>query len=154
MPWRESMEPVRMQRVALLAPRESLRDVLVEIAAAGSAELDVAAEPRASGAAARLLQQRPRTADDVSRCWPRTPPDLDALAEAGRADLLAGEAQLEARRRPRCPATWWPGSLGWMPAAESRRSPTGSRPLGAAVVPLRDPARLRPADARAHARAG
>jgi hypothetical protein len=36
MPWRETLEPVRMRRVAILAPREDLRDVLVEIAGRGS----------------------------------------------------------------------------------------------------------------------
>ena len=32
MPWREATEPVRMERVAVVAPRELIRDVLVRLA--------------------------------------------------------------------------------------------------------------------------
>jgi V/A-type H+-transporting ATPase subunit I len=40
MPWREVPRPVRMQRVALVAPVEALRDTLVRVADAGVVELD------------------------------------------------------------------------------------------------------------------
>ena len=40
MPWRETVEPVRMERVALLAPTETWRHVLVTVADAGAMEID------------------------------------------------------------------------------------------------------------------
>jgi V/A-type H+-transporting ATPase subunit I len=40
MPWREAPRPVRMQRVALVAPMEAMRDALVSVGAAGVVELD------------------------------------------------------------------------------------------------------------------
>ncbi len=40
MPWREVPRPVRMQRVALVAPVEALRDTLARVAVAGVVDLD------------------------------------------------------------------------------------------------------------------
>ena len=40
MPWGEQAQPVRMQRVALLAPTAALRDALVRVADTGLVELD------------------------------------------------------------------------------------------------------------------
>ena len=40
MPWGEQAQPVRMQRVALLAPTTALRDALVRVADTGLVELD------------------------------------------------------------------------------------------------------------------
>ncbi|CAI9400326.1 V-type ATPase 116kDa subunit family protein [Nocardioides sp. T2.26MG-1] len=43
--WRELAEPVRMQRVALVAPSDSLREVLGLVAEAGVLELDAPTQP-------------------------------------------------------------------------------------------------------------
>lgn len=40
MPWRDAVAPVRMTRMALVAPRDRLRDVLVCVADAGTVEVD------------------------------------------------------------------------------------------------------------------
>ena len=58
MPWRETAEPVRMERVALLAPLDSLRPVLVAVADSGAVELDRVADAAetAPNEAARRLQ--------------------------------------------------------------------------------------------------
>ena len=40
MPWLETAFPVRMTRIALVAPAERLRDMLVRVAAAGVVEID------------------------------------------------------------------------------------------------------------------
>ena len=86
-----------MQRVAVVAPRGALRAVLVRVADAGCVELDRPdVSPHGTGPAARALQTL-RT-EAVPPILSRTPPDLRALQAAGRADLLAGEAQLEAHR--------------------------------------------------------
>jgi V/A-type H+-transporting ATPase subunit I len=92
MSWREAVEPVRMERVAVVAPRPCLRDALVLVAASGQVDLDppVSTEHTAGPAARRLQSMvgdqpvRPALADHEI--------DLDRLVELGRADLVAGEA--------------------------------------------------------------
>ena len=86
MSWRESMEPARMQRVAIVAPRESFRDVLVEIAGRGIAELDVADDP-GLGASGRLLQTVPADAG-IPAALARDVVDASEIVRAGRIDLL------------------------------------------------------------------
>jgi V/A-type H+/Na+-transporting ATPase subunit I len=138
MPWRESFEPVRMQRVALVTPRERLRDVLVETADAGTVELDVETEVGSPTAAGHLLQ-RIATAGAVMPVLAREEPDPDALVQDGRVDLLAGEAQLQERFAAAVPRDLVAGLVGWMPTAEV--SPLAGRlaPLGGSVVPLDSP---------------
>jgi V/A-type H+-transporting ATPase subunit I len=41
MPWRESLSPVRMARVALVAPEQSCHGMLLEVARSGAVELDL-----------------------------------------------------------------------------------------------------------------
>jgi len=45
MPWRESLSPVRMERVALVAPEQRRRDMLVEVAHRAAVELDLPYTP-------------------------------------------------------------------------------------------------------------
>jgi V/A-type H+-transporting ATPase subunit I len=53
MGWREAGAPLRMQRVALVVPEVALRDMLVQVADAGTVELDlVAAEAELRSVAA------------------------------------------------------------------------------------------------------
>ena len=140
MPWRESMEPVRMQRVAIMAPTESVRDVLVHVAAAGLVELESAPEV-GEGRAERLLQRIPRAehaADPAPLLWPG-PPDLDGWLKAERADLLLGEAQLEERMGAAVARGLVTGMVGWMPAAELDSLSERLTGDGAAVVPLANP---------------
>jgi V/A-type H+-transporting ATPase subunit I len=47
MPWREVPRPVRMQRVALVAPVDALRDTLARVAVAGVVELDAVTDAEA-----------------------------------------------------------------------------------------------------------
>ena len=107
--------PVRMDRVALVAPSASLRDVLVRVAASGVLELDTAgATQTAQGEASRRLQHARGGAEDAALAV--TAPDVDELEQMGRYDLLAGEAQLEeyaaaALRRGSVAAL-----AGWVPA--------------------------------------
>jgi V/A-type H+/Na+-transporting ATPase subunit I len=137
MPWRESMEPVRMRRVAVLAPSQSLRDVLVAIADRGIVELEVATDLDV-GEASRLLQQLPGSHDVTALIASRTP-DLRAIARAGRADLLAGEAELEERSAAAIPRGLVTGVLGWMPADDMAALADALAPFGGAVVPLPTP---------------
>lgn len=136
MPWREAMEPVRMRRVALLAPRDRLRDLLVEVAAHGVVELEPAtdAEP---GEASRLLAGAPR--DDVTPVLERAAPDLAAAAAAGRIDLLAGEAEVERRAAAAVTRDRVAAVAGWMPADEVEALAAAIAPLGGAVTVLPPP---------------
>lgn len=134
MPWRDSLEPVRMRRVAILAPSESLRDVLVEIAGRGSAELETAQETDAGRARAQVADL-----DHIEARLARTPPDMEALADAGRTDLIAGELQLEARAGAAVTRGSVSGVLGWAPAAEVEPLAAALAPHGGAVVALPTP---------------
>ena len=136
MPWRESMQPVRMSRVAVLAPQDRLRDVLVEIAGQGTVELESAADVDVSGAG-RILQQSPR--EGIAAALTRSAPDLDALVRAGRFDLLAGEAQLERRAAAAVSRGLVAGVLAWAPVTELDPLRQTLLPHGAAVVPLPTP---------------
>lgn len=97
MSWREGPRPVRMQRVALVAPTLRLRPALAMVAELGTVEVDVAPTREAAEHATpahRVLQQLHAEAPAAARLA-RDAPDLAALAQARRIDLLTGEAQLE-----------------------------------------------------------
>jgi V/A-type H+-transporting ATPase subunit I len=100
MRWREALNPIGMQRVALLAPEESLRDLLVTVADLGTVDLDDLGT-NGNGAArqqspAAALLQRVGAGAPVAARVARTP-DLPGWEEDGRVDLIAGEAQLDER---------------------------------------------------------
>jgi len=144
--WSDSLTPaapVRMQRVAVVAPRAALRDVLVRVADAGCVELDRADDAaRGTGPAARRLQAL--RAEPATPLISRTAPDLDALRAAGRADLLAGEAQLEAYGEAAVRRTAVAALAGWCPVTEVPRLGRRLADAGGAVVPLRAPRGMDP----------
>ena len=94
MPWRDAVQPVRMDRVALVGPTDSLRDLLVRVADAGSVELDRVTAPGEAvpGDAARRLQRLGAARSTPARLSP-VRPDLDELERDGHIDLIEGEAQ-------------------------------------------------------------
>ena len=122
MRWREGITPVPMSRVAIVAPQRTLRELLVRVADAGVVEF----EPRPTGRSARCGQ--PRAAAGAGGVAPACglAPDLRRIERSGRADLLAGEAQLgrPAARCPRGPEPPWPAGC---PPTSSPPSPSGSR---------------------------
>ncbi|MCC2274405.1 ATPase [Streptomyces sp. ET3-23] len=139
MSWYEAALPVRMRRVAIVAPREALRDTLVRTAEAGCVEIDTGGEagdrPRGE-AERRFLRMRAGT---VAPVLSGGAPDLDALERAGRSDLLAGEAELEryaagATRRGPVAAL-----AGWCPATDLSRLGARLAAVGGTVVPLENP---------------
>jgi V/A-type H+-transporting ATPase subunit I len=58
MPWRDALSPVRMERVALVAPEHTLQEALAQVARSGVVELDL---PGASG-------DGPEELDRAARC--------------------------------------------------------------------------------------
>ncbi|MEU3253365.1 V-type ATPase 116kDa subunit family protein [Streptomyces sp. NPDC006997] len=137
--WADSLTPARMQRVAVVAPRDALRDALVRVADSGRVELDRpdGTGHGAPGPAARRLQSL--GAGPVRALLSPVPPDLDALQREGRADLLAGEAQLEAYRDAAVRHDRVAALAGWCPAADVARLGGRLADVGGAVVPLPAP---------------
>jgi V/A-type H+/Na+-transporting ATPase subunit I len=153
MSWLDVVVPVRMKRVALVAPDESLRDVLVRVAAAAAVEIGPAdgevvpfhRSPRQTGTtgeAERRLRHSGHPVADAALSAP--PPDLDALEQAGRYDLLAGEAQLEGYA---CAAVRQSGAsalAGWIPAGRLAGVAASVAEVGGAVVALPSPRGIQP----------
>ncbi|MFI8536550.1 V-type ATPase 116kDa subunit family protein [Streptomyces aquilus] len=137
--WADSLTPARMQRVAVVAPRDALRDALVRIADTGCVELD-----RPDGAGHGTLGPAARRLQSLGAGLARpllstAEPDLDALQREGRADLLAGEAQLETYRDAAVRHDPVTALAGWCPATEVPRLGGRLADIGGAVVPLRAP---------------
>lgn len=116
MSWRERIQPVRMQRVALVSTADRVRDLLERAAEAGSVELDLP-EP---------VGERADAAADHSDAEPatRTDPREAALARAGAGFAVRG------------PVAAVPG---WVPQPALPALAAALAPGGAAVVPLPRP---------------
>ena len=145
MPWREALHPVGMQRVAVLAPGPALRDALVVVGDAGTVELDVGparGEPTAPGSAAARLQRRAGAAADPALSL--RPPDLDDCEERGRLDLLAGEAQLDARAAQAVTEGRVAALVGWTPREDLGPLADRLAGVGGAAVPLPAPRGVQP----------
>lgn len=145
MPLRESMETVRMDRVAVVAATMGLRRVLVEVADEGTVQLD---QPSAGRSDSELVRRLQRAAGSVSSSdqpmLSAEEPDLDLLEREGRVSLLAGEVELQryldaaANRGPVS------GVAGWAPAAAIPHMNERLAPVGGAVVPLDRPLGIDP----------
>jgi V/A-type H+/Na+-transporting ATPase subunit I len=148
MPWRDAVAPARMTRVALVAPARSLRTMLVAVAAAAAVEIDrPAAGPGAPGDDAGRLQGQPAgqlTSGGAGSpggavlppALSASPPDLAALARAGRYDLLAGEAELQAFAGAAVRGSGGAALAGWIPADRMPTVTALVAEAGCAVVPL------------------
>ncbi|MCQ4042729.1 V-type ATPase 116kDa subunit family protein [Streptantibioticus rubrisoli] len=138
MPWSEVMTPVRMRRVAIVAPHAALRETLVLIADAGCVEIDRIDGPGhgARGATLRLRRLRTEPAEAVLSA---AAPDLTSLERAGRAELLAGEAQLEERADSAVVRGATAALAGWCPADEAPRLAERLAYVGGVLVPLKVP---------------
>lgn len=145
MRWHDALHPVAMQRVALVAPRDTLRDLLVAVADTGMVQLDDSdapgAPPVASPAADRL-QRLPSAG--VAAALAADEPDLAGWERAGRVDLIAGEAQLERRAAQAVTRGRVAALAGWMLADELPGLAGRVATVGGAVVPMPRPAGVDP----------
>ena len=155
MPWLDAALPARMTRVALVAPAEGLRDMLAAVAGAAAVEIDVAEVGREAEAARRLSRAgnpgNERNAGNAGNAGSAgntggaeaalsaTAPDLDELERAGRYDLLAGEAQLQAYAAAAVRGSGCSALAGWIPAARRAELTRLLAGLGCGVVPLPRP---------------
>jgi len=130
-----------MERVAIVAPAERLRSVLLTVGDAGVVELEVLSDVR-PGPATEALQRARQSGADPDRAAPVLdvlPMQPDAYLAGGRIDLLAGEAELErvessAIRDDRVAAL-----AGWCPAKSTGQLSSQLEALGCAVVALPNP---------------
>lgn len=145
MRWREALHPVVMQRVALLAPCDAVRDLLVNLADEGTVALDEHPADRDAlqgpmPAGARLQRLDAEAAPPALAAAA----DLERWAQEGRVDLIAGEAQLEQRSAlalTRGAVAAW---VGWMPGDQVARLAARVAGVGGAVVPIPRPPGVQP----------
>lgn len=149
MRWRDALRPTPMTRVAVVAPRTSLRPVLVQVADAGVVEFERTLAPGEGtpGEAARRLRRTAGAAGPARLS--ATGPDLGRWESAGRTDLIAGEAQLaefaaEAVTRDDVSAL-----LGWAPSEQVPALAARLATVGGAVAPLPSPRGVQPPTATA-----
>ncbi|MGW5419406.1 V-type ATPase 116kDa subunit family protein [Streptomyces sp. NPDC003943] len=138
----ERLLPVRMRRVALVAPSSAMRDALVRVADEGCVELD-GAENGESAAAVAAARGLPSVARAEALLTP-TAPDLGALRRERREDLLAGEAQLAAFDRAAVRRGEVAALTGWCPAPDVPRLAGRLAAVGAAAVVLPAPRGVEP----------
>ncbi|MGW0748159.1 V-type ATPase 116kDa subunit family protein [Streptomyces sp. NPDC002587] len=140
----ENLLPVRMRRVALVAPSTAMRDTLVRIADQGCVELDhVESGESAPAAAASAAASRGLPSDTgagaARALLASATPDLDALRREDREDLLAGEAQLADFDRGAVRRGEVAALAGWCPATDVPRLAERLTAVGAALVVLPAP---------------
>ncbi|WP_107097259.1 V-type ATPase 116kDa subunit family protein [Streptomyces sp. NBRC 110028] len=142
----EAMVPVRMRRVAIIAPRDTLRDTLVRVAEAGCVEIDhtEGGGPGVPGQGSASHRLRRSRVEPERAVLSAPAPDLDALERAGRTDLLAGEAQLEERRGSAVLRGDIAALAGWCPADDVPATARRLATAGGALVPLRAPRGVEP----------
>jgi V/A-type H+-transporting ATPase subunit I len=131
MSWRDrigrTMRPVRMQRVALVAPTPRTRDLLLRVGTAGVVELDLPAPPPSRERGPSELLGPSGVAETPEGGGPQT----------AQAEL----ARVEAAAQTRGPIA---GFVGWLPAPWQAELGERLAEVGAAVVPLPSPRGLQP----------
>lgn len=139
MSWRDALTPARMERVAVVAPRARVREVLVIVANLGQVELDppVGSERSATPAARKLDAwgaDRPH-----ALALAESEIDLDRLVELGRVDLLAGEAALQILSADAMERDGVVAIAGWAVGSALPDLHADLAPIGGAVVRLATP---------------
>ena len=139
MRWSDIAAPVRMQRIALVAPSSALRDVLVQVADAAVMQIDHGGRARASAstAARSPLGQMPRAAPPLISAAAVEPGELE---RAGRYDLLAGEAELQGQAAAALRRSDAAALVGWVPVSRLPEITAALAEAGGAIVPLARPA--------------
>ena len=106
MPWPEAMAPVRMERIALLAPSDTLRDALVRVADAGVVQFDDvgARDDSAASEAAQRLQRLGSIRPDAGAVGRRTRIWRNSNAPVAQTYSQARRSWMSAPQPP-CTAT-------------------------------------------------
>jgi len=141
MQWPETLEPARMQRVAVVAPTDRLRSVLVAVAESGVVQVEQVGE-RVRGPAGDALERARRAQVDAGHAMPvldPDPPDLAKLESEGPLGVLAGESELEGMSASAVEHGAVAALVGWTPTSELEALGDRLSALGGSVVPLRSP---------------
>lgn len=136
MPWRDSVEAMPMSRIAIVAPTDHLRSLLVEVANLGVAELETSSDADSNDISEALRRLR---ASNKLEPEPRLAADAHSAAEleaARRADLLAGELDLDRRAAAGSVRGPFTVLVGWCPRKELEALRSCLEPPGGGVVEL------------------
>ena len=144
MPLLDAVEAAPMCRVAVVAPASAVRAVLVELAAAGVTEIEVAPESGSSDALEALRRLRAAGVPLAAPALSAAPYPSSTLEKRRRADLLAGEVELERRAAAAVKRGPFIAVVGWCPHGELDALRLRIEPLGAGVVELPKPAFVEP----------
>jgi len=141
MRWSDAAVPVRMQRVALVAPSAALREVLAHLADAGVMQIDRGAGPHGTTGArqARGVARVGQAARPATPLITPTAPDLTELERSERYDLLAGEAELQTLSAAALRRSDAAALVGWVPVSRLPEITGALADAGGAVVPLARP---------------
>ena len=104
MRWPEVLEPARMERVAVVAPTDRLRSVLVAVADAGVVQIERVGD-KARGPASEAWERARRAQVDDGQSVPvleLEPPDLATLEREGPARGARGGGRARGDQRKRC----------------------------------------------------
>ncbi len=149
MRWLDAAVPVRMRRVAVVAPAGALRDVLVRVADSAAVEIgppdggpEDGGAQGAAGDAARRLPHAGHAVPQPGLTAAR--PDLDSVERAGRYDLVAGEAQLESYAAAAVERSGAAALAGWVPASRLDSVAASVAEVGGTLVRLRRPPGVQP----------
>lgn len=135
-----------MSRVALIAPGQRLRAMLVTLADLGIAQLAGPA-PGPEGEAVEALRRLEREESmgvEVSPVLVHDRPDPHELEREQRRDLLAGEVELERRARSAARHGPYAALVAWVPEDELERLGSRLGKVGGAAVELPRPPLVEP----------
>jgi V/A-type H+-transporting ATPase subunit I len=144
MPWRETVEPVRMQRVAIVGPHRSWRHILATVADSGEVQVDHLYDPGETvpDEATRLLHLlAPDGVAEPVVCWDE--PDLEVVSASQPSEraaaMLAGEAELQRVAGDSVRRGSVAAIPAWVPAGRRDDIATRIAAHGGALVPLPQP---------------
>jgi V/A-type H+-transporting ATPase subunit I len=125
-----------MSRVAVVGPSVQLRSMLVEVADAGVVELETSSQAESGDASEALRRLRASGTHEPEPLLAARAPALAELEAERRADLLAGEVDLERRAAAAAERGSFVAFVGWCPRSEVDNLRARMEPLGGGVVEL------------------
>ncbi|HUZ88581.1 MAG TPA: V-type ATPase 116kDa subunit family protein [Candidatus Acidoferrales bacterium] len=136
MPSRSSVETVPMSRIAVVGPADQTRGLLVELADAGAVELETSSQGDSSEMLEALRRLRAAGVLESETLLAAEVRKVAELEAQHRADLLAGEVELDRRARAAAKRGSFVVLVGWCPRAEVEELRVRLEPYGGGVVEL------------------
>jgi V/A-type H+/Na+-transporting ATPase subunit I len=136
MPWSSSVETVQMSRVAVVGPKDRTRAMLVELADAGATELETSGRSDSNEVSEALRRLRASGVPAMEPTLAKSSRPAPELESERRADLLAGEVELEHRAAAAAERGPFSVLVGWCPRTELDSLRGRLEPLGAGIVEI------------------